>query len=374
MKTEIEKFTKLNGIDNFITNWKTWVSSQIQLKSKSNARRNLPNPYEDHLIRYVGFLKELVQDCIRSLDKQLKVAPLLFDLFQLKAKSDKVVFETGNRKDELETELLSLRSINTRHVEKLSFYYSITVFILLCLLGIAEAVLSYKAFKYLTGSSIGSVIIASVFGVAWIFLAEKLAELLEKSSGTRKIFMHIVAGIGCTSVFYLVAHLRALEKASSRAIINHEALPSFFDVNLTEVVLMTFLGWIFFIAGFWLAQKTPSIQELKQLLINRSLNQNIQKIETEMAEIESQINAINDEVERKEREVLSILNTRKQSILEIEGYLYLEIEAFKEVNFQYRPDGQYPRCFNEKLVFELDSKIPDLKEDIQYQMQNSTFN
>jgi hypothetical protein len=371
--TLTNKSTIHQGIDNFITNWKSKASALVELKAKSNARKNLPKPNNDILKRYVGFLEEAVQDCIRNIDRLLQVRPILYEVTRCRAQRDKVVFEANNQIDELEIKLISYDTTDAQPINRLIFYRSIGLFIIICLLGIAEGILSYRAFKYVIGNSLTSVIVSGVFAFVWVLMAEKIDDLLEKSSGNRKRILWLVIGVVGTIIFYIVSHLRCLEKASSKAIINHESLPTFFEVNKIEVLLLTCLGWLFFAAGLWIAQKTPSLQETKQMFIDRSYQRNIRNIKAKIIQLQNLIKTENEKVDQTEREAISLLNIRKQAITEVEGFVYLLIEEFKELNYQNRPDGEYPTCFNEKLTFELDTKIADLREDIENQMQNSTI-
>lgn len=359
------------GIDNYLASWKKQTSSEVQLKAKTNAGKKLPKAIGDDFKRYIGYFKEKAQECLRDIDRILKITPVLFKIKQLRDKRDEIVFKANRRKEELESKSVSLNPDANHAEHKLVKAGSIIALLILVLLSTAETFLSYKPFYYLTGNKVSTWTICIVFAILWIIGAEKFSKFFKDAEVPRRTIKRIFIIIACTFVFYSIAHLRVLEKACSRAILNEEPIPSFFAINYTEALILTGIGWVFFIGGVWVSQKSPSIQEVRQALIQRFNRRKALKIQKEILLLQAEIDAENEKIAKEEHAAISLLNIRKQAIKEVVGYLEFLCEEYKEVNYSSRVDGVYPDCFNEKVTFDMDTIVPNIKEDLEFQMDNA---
>ncbi len=361
-------------IDTYIASWKKQVSSEVQLKAKTNAGKKLPKAIGDDFKRYIGYFKEKVQECLRDIDRILKITPVLFKIKQLRDKRDEMVFKTKGKKEELEAKFVALNPDANHAEHKLVKAGSIIALIILLLLSTAEAFLSYKPFYYLTGNRLSSWIICIVFAMLWIIGAEKFSKFFKNDEVPHRNIKRIFILIACTFVFYSIAHLRVLEKACSRAILNEEPIPGFFSINYTEALILTGIGWVFFIGGVWISQRSPAIQEIKQAVIQRFNRRKALKIQKEILLLQAEIDAENEKLTKEEHAAISLLNIRKQAIKEVVGYLEFLSEEYKEVNYSSRVDSVYPDCFTQKVTFDMDTMVPNIKEDIDFQIDNANSN
>lgn len=355
------------AIDNYIADWKKQTSQLVQVKAKMYAGKKQPKAKDDNLSRYLGFFKEKSKQCLVDIERILKVTPSIFGLKQLKDKRDDLVFKLEDKKAECNQKLNVLSPKQTSSESKIIKLQSIGLIILLLLLATAEGYLSFKPFYFLTGNKIGSLIISIVFAMIWALAAEKFAHFYMFGDGLKRKIRRFLLLSGFTIIFYAVAHLRVIERITTRAILNDEVLPNFWDINLTEVIIITAVGWLFFLGGVWLTEYVPRFKDIKLAVLEHFNKRKITTLKCELENIEKQIEAENEIVALEEYKVLSLLNIRKQAINEIHGHFKYLIEEFKDTNLTFRVDGIYPDCFNENIEFEIDTVLPNLKEDLENQ-------
>lgn len=345
--------------------WKQTTSALVQEKGKGYAGKKQPHATGDDIYRYLGFFKEMVKQRVREIDRILHVTPLLFSIKQTKEKREREVFKLQSQLEDLQQQSAQIRTDSNQSAHKLVRFQSMGILLIVLLLATAEGFLSYRPFLYLTGSSFASFIISVVFAVIWSIAAHKFASYWNQGEGFKRMLRRAAMIIGCTAIFYAIAHLRALQRACSRAIMNDEPVPGFFQVNYTETLILTLVGWLFFLGGVWLAQRSPSWIEIKQAVIQQWNKRKAKRLEQKIASIQTSIEAENNKVAEEEHKAVVLLNLRKMAVKDVEGYLYHLAEEFKEVNHSTRVDGVYPDCFDEPLVFNIDTMIPNIKEDVQ---------
>lgn len=355
------------ALENYLADWKSETSKQVVLKAKTFAGKKLPKAKDDKLERYTGFFKEKANQCIADIERILKVTSALFGLKQMKDKRDDLVFKLEEKKTEIESKLIELKPKQSNSESKIIKLQSIGLLMILLLLAIAEGCLSYKPFYFLTGNHFGTIIISIVFAIIWAIAAEKFPYFYMKGEGLKRNFLRILLILGFSAIFYAIAHLRVLERISVRAIINEEPLPNFWDVNFIEVLILTAVGWLFFLGGVWISQYAPNYIEIKQAIVEYLNRKKIKELQKEHEETENQIQHENDTVAQEEYKVLSLLNIRKQAINEVVGHYKYLIEEFKDTNITYRVDGVYPDCFHEQIELDIDTTLPNLKQDIENQ-------
>lgn len=355
-------------LENTISDWKKQTSAQVREKAKMYASKKLPKAKEDKLNRYIGFFEEKAKHCVSEIERILKVTPSIFGLKQMKDKRDDIVFQLEAQKEGIQSKLLALTPMQNNGESKFIKIQSIGLLILLLLFAVAEGYLSYKPFCFITGSHIGSLIISIVFAIIWAIAAEKFPHWFNSREGFKRKLKRILLLVGFTTIFYAIAHLRVLERISIRAILNEEPIPNFWDINIIEVLILTSIGWLFFLGGMWISQYAPNYTDMKQAILDYFNKKKIKELKSKLEEIDNQILCENEKIAQEEYKVLSLLNLRKQAIEDVKNYMKYMLEEFKDTNLTYRVDAVYPECFNEEYDFNIDTVLPDLKKDLENQI------
>ena len=343
--------------------WKNTFSYWVKHEAVQNAGRKLPKATGDNIWHYIGGFQQKAQQCISELDKLLNITSLIHAVRQMREKRDAELFKLKQKMEALNEKLMQVQTQTGHSFFQMVRFQSLIILLALLCLCCAEGFLSYRPFFYLTGSILASVVISIVFSAIWAISAHKFAEIWSNANGAARLARRMMLLLGFTLVFYIIAHLRALERASVRAIINEEPLPGFFDVNFFEVLILTAVSWLFFLGGVWLAQRSPSFSEVKQAMIQRWNKRRAQRIENEITRTQAQIDAENQKVAQAEYEVISILSARKTAVREIISYLYLMVADYKSYNTSARIDGAYPMCFDTPVHFDIDVSLPNIHED-----------
>ena len=365
MNTNFSLSESNKKIEAHTTAWKNTFSYWVKHEAVQNAGRKLPKANGDNIWHYIGGFQQRAQQCISELDKLLNITSLIYAVREMRKSRDTELFNLQQRMESLHEKLMQVQTQTGYTFFRLVRWQSIIILLALLCLCCAEGVLTYRPFIYLTGSRLASVVISIVFAAIWAISAHKFAEVWSSASGATRMARRMMLLLGFTLVFYVIAHLRTLERASVRAIINEEPLPGFFDVNFFEVLILTAVGWLFFLGGVWLAQRSPSFSDVKEAMIQRWNKRRAQRIEAEIARTQAQIDAENQKVAQAEYEVISIVSARKTAIKEIISYLYLMLADYKSFNTSARVDSVFPDCFDNPVHFDIDVSLPDIHEDFE---------
>lgn len=363
MKTNISLSESNQKIKDHLEAWKHSFSNWVKLKATQSASRKQPKEVGDNFMHYISGFGEKGQQCISELDKLLNITSLIYAVRQMREQRDDWIFKLQQKMEALHEKLMHFQTQTSQSIHQLVRWQSLFILAALLFLCSAEGFLSYRPFLYLTGNHLASVVISCVFAAIWAISAHKFAEYWNAGNGIRRLFRRLFLFLGFTAVFYMIAHLRALERASTRAIINEQPLPNFFDINILEVLILTLVGWIFFLAGVWIAQRSPTVSDIKEALIQRWNLIRAKRIESEIARTQAQMDAERQKVDQAEYEVISIVSSRKSAVKEIVHFLDLMVADYKSHNTSARVDGVYPDCFDTVVHFNIDSSLPNIHED-----------
>lgn len=353
-----------NAVTRALGKFKSLAIALLEVKAKSHAEKNLPKPQGDNINRFLGIFKAKGQECLLEIDNILSLVAQLHTIQQLRIQKDKAVGVLRNKILEIRTILVGLSENPITLENQLIGIVSIISLIAYVLFGVAEGMFSYPPFYYLTGSSFMAACISIFCAILWLLGAERFLIYWNHGTGLMRIIRRVSIFTFCTIIFYGIAVLRVLERASTRAILNGTELPGISNINQFEVLILTAVGWLFFLGAVWLSEHTPSPSAIKEAVLQKFRKIAENKFNRRIYRLEKEIVALENDVLAEERGVISDITLRSQSIMEIEGILRRLEEEFKDINQTYRTDGEYPDCFDQKADNKLDTKLPNINDDI----------